>query len=317
MIIKVENLANDGATVYVYDVIDSYSQSSTFDLRLALAGAKNVLVRINSRGGNVIEGVAMYNLLREHDANRGEVHVVVDGLAGSIASLLMLAGRTRHMMPGAFVFTHPPTLPAGGNAEELAAAGKALEKIREEIAKIYQGRAGVSAEKAHELLTSDNLMNGPEALELGFATSVEKVLPESLAKNSCDFLLAAVASVAPTVPTEKRSTDPKPKGPEMDEKELIAKGVKQERERCQAHLARGGASPEAMAIAIKAINEGVDYGHPPTAAQYDLATSKASAIGARADAGKELAAPAAGAASDAGDLGDAVAAAMFPGKAVK
>lgn len=128
-------------------------------------------VRINSPGGDVFAGVSMYNMLNEHE---GEVTVKVDGMAGSIASLIAMAGDKIIMLPGSQMMVHQPWTVAVGNVDDLQATAEMLRKTCESIVPIYAARTGLSEERIVELLKGDGksdgtYMTGAEAVELGFA----------------------------------------------------------------------------------------------------------------------------------------------------
>lgn len=123
-------------------------------------------VRINSPGGDVSAGVAMYNMLNEHE---GEVTVKVDGIAASIASLIAMAGDKIVMLPGSMMMVHKPWTIAAGNSDDMTQVVEMLEKTGESMIPIYAARTGLSKERIEDLLKAETWMTPSDAVELGFA----------------------------------------------------------------------------------------------------------------------------------------------------
>lgn len=123
-------------------------------------------VRINSEGGDVWDGRVMYNLLREHPAKK-VVHV--DGLAGSIASLIAMAGDEIHMGDGSFFMIHNAWGIAVGNAKEFRARADVMDSVSQTMRETYMSRTGQSSEKIASLMDDESWINATEAKELGFA----------------------------------------------------------------------------------------------------------------------------------------------------
>lgn len=133
---------------------------------LAEFNGNELTVSLNSGGGDVFAGLAMYNALRELDA---KVTIRVDGLAASIASIIAMAGDTIIMSPGSLMMIHRPSVFAGGNVDDLDKAKEVLLKIEESITPIYSERSGLSIERIAELLEAETWMTADEAVEMGFA----------------------------------------------------------------------------------------------------------------------------------------------------
>ncbi len=129
--------------------------------------AKNVLVRINSPGGSVTEGFGIYNHLMEH---AGKVTTRVDAMAGSMASIVMLAGEDREMAYGSTVMIHNPFAIAEGEANELRGIADMLDRQRMEMLSIYSKRTGLSAARVAKMVDATTWIGSDEALDLGFAT---------------------------------------------------------------------------------------------------------------------------------------------------
>lgn len=131
--------------------------------------SKKVTVILNSGGGDVWAGVAMYNALKELDA---EVTVRVDGIAASIASVIAMAGDKIIMSPGTTMMIHRAATLAAGNAEDLEESIKMLNSVEQSIIPIYADRTGLDREVVEKMMSETTWMTPEEAVELGFADQV-------------------------------------------------------------------------------------------------------------------------------------------------
>ena len=130
---------------------------------------ENVVVRINSPGGDVWDGLAMYNYLRDHPAN---ITTIIDGVAASAASIVFMAGDVRRAHKSSIFMVHQPWTWTAGNAEELRKEADVLDEHGDALIAIYQDRAGMSEEAVREMVDEATWMRGEAALENGFATEV-------------------------------------------------------------------------------------------------------------------------------------------------
>lgn len=133
--------------------------------------AGDLTVVINSPGGDVFAGLAIYNALVNHNGN---VTVRVDGLAASIASVIAMAGDKIIMSPGSMIMIHRPSVYAAGTVDDMEKAKDVLMKIEEGITPIYAKRTGLSDEKIADLLEAETWMLADKAVELGFADEVSE-----------------------------------------------------------------------------------------------------------------------------------------------
>lgn len=141
-------------------------------VRSALRDAKqtkSIVVRIDSAGGDVTEGIAIYNLLRQHGAS---VTVHVEGLAASIASVIAMAGDDIVMAEGAFMMIHNPWGLALGDADAMRHHADVLDKMRDELVGIYVARTGQKREDVLAAVNAETWMTADEAMALGYATKV-------------------------------------------------------------------------------------------------------------------------------------------------
>ena len=148
----------------------------------------DLTIVINSPGGDVFAGVAIYNAIKNR--NDGHVTVRVDGVAASIASVIAMAGDTIKMSLGSTMMIHKPWSMAMGDAEELAKTIGLLNKLEDSIVDIYADRTGLDKEKIAELLAAETWLNPEEAVALGFADNApeQKTSLSDAIKNVKDLL---------------------------------------------------------------------------------------------------------------------------------
>jgi ATP-dependent protease ClpP protease subunit len=138
-----------------------------------------IAIRINSPGGDAFEGVAILNLIR---AQGKPVAVFVDGIAASAASIVAMAGDTRVMGSGAMMMIHNAWSSCVGYAEDMRKMADTLDKVSASVAQAYVDRAGLTPEKAKELMDAESWLGASEALELGLATGITEPAPEDVTK---------------------------------------------------------------------------------------------------------------------------------------
>lgn len=134
---------------------------------LAEAEGKDLNVYINSGGGSVFAGIAIYNMIRRHAA-KNTVKVYVDGVAGSIASILAFAGSEPPQIPSnAFLMIHNPWAICEGNSAELRKMADDLDQIRSGILNVYGEhlKEGVTIEQIAALMDAETWLNGEQAAQ--------------------------------------------------------------------------------------------------------------------------------------------------------
>jgi len=134
------------------------------DLR-ALGDVSEIVCCINSPGGDVYDGVAIYNLLAQHPA---KVTARIDGIAASAASLIAMAADEIVMPENAFMLVHEPMGMAVGPSETLLSVAADLARMTESFAATYSKRSGMSVEDIKALMKENRLMTAAEAKEKGF-----------------------------------------------------------------------------------------------------------------------------------------------------
>lgn len=160
------------AEIFLYDEIGYWgTTASEFAEQIADLDTDTIDVHIASMGGEVFDGIAIYNALRTHPAT---INVQVDSLAASIASVIVQAGDIRNMLTGSQMMIHNASTLVFGDAEELREAADVTEKQDGIISEIYAERSGIAAEKFLELMAAGTWMDAAEAVEAGLADAVVK-----------------------------------------------------------------------------------------------------------------------------------------------
>lgn len=169
------------AEISIFDEIGFWGvTASSFIADLKKIDAKELTVLVNSPGGSVFDGLAIYNALRQHPAN---VTVKVMGVAASAASFIAMAGDKIVMPENAFMMVHNPMGGVFGNADEMREWADTLDKIAASLVGIYVARTGKSEDEVKALLDAETWLTANEAVELGFA---DEVLPEMKVAASFD-----------------------------------------------------------------------------------------------------------------------------------
>lgn len=166
------------ASISIYDSIgENWEGTGITSKRISAAlrsiGAKDVVVNINSPGGDFFEGMAIYNLLREH---QGKVTVRVLGVAASVASVIAMAGDEILIGDGAFFMIHNAWAVAVGNRHDMLDSAKLLEPFDAAMAALYAHQTGMSTAEAATMMDKETWIGAQQAVDDGFATGL---LPSS------------------------------------------------------------------------------------------------------------------------------------------
>lgn len=194
----VTDLRSDAGTttdVYIYDEIGGWGVYATDLVRdLMSTSADTIRVRINSPGGDVFEGLAIYNALSIHPAT---VTTYVEGIAASAASFIALAGDERTFAKYATGMVHNPSSGMWGEAKDLRKMADLLDKIADTLAKLYADRApkGGDAEAWLETMAAETWFNAEEALEFGLATTIDDTAGTP-PQNAWDYDLGTIYNFA-------------------------------------------------------------------------------------------------------------------------
>lgn len=157
-------------------VTDEYKDSDTSaagfrDALKSLGDVKTINLHINSPGGSVFEGIAIYNMLKQSKAH---INVYVDGLAASIASVIAMSGDTIFMPSNAMMMIHNPWTFAMGNAQELRKQADDLDRITQSSVQCYLEKAGdkLDQKTLKDLMDDETWLTAQQAVDYGLADEV-------------------------------------------------------------------------------------------------------------------------------------------------
>lgn len=169
---KIQNKTNKTADVLIYEQIgksfwdDSGVGAKDFVTDLRKLDVDRINLSINSPGGSVFEGNTIYNALKAHKA---KVHVRIDGIAASIASVIAMAGDVVEMPENAMMMIHDPWGYAMGDASSMRKQAEALDKIKVGLVAAYRGKTGMDESEIADLMSDETWMTAEEAVSMGFA----------------------------------------------------------------------------------------------------------------------------------------------------
>ena len=169
------NKSENSAELLIYGDITSYKwyedDVCAYDLAKELKELNNIdlTVRINSYGGEVAQGLAIYNLLKSYDGN---VTTLCDGFACSAASVIFMAGQKRRMPKSSLLMIHNAWSYAFGDANALRKQADDLEKITQPSIEIYKNVSNLEENQIKEMMDNETWITAEEAYEYGFATSI-------------------------------------------------------------------------------------------------------------------------------------------------
>lgn len=173
---RVKAMTGGTVELYIYDLIGDWGVSANaFARELAELRADQIDVRLNSKGGDAWDGVAIYNALKTHPA-RCEVYV--DGIAASAASVIMMAGERVVMRRGTRTMVHDASMMAWGNAAVMIEAAEILDGISQDMAGVYAAKAGGTPEQWRERMRGEGQRDGTwysaeESVAIGLADETD------------------------------------------------------------------------------------------------------------------------------------------------
>jgi len=191
-----------GAEIVIYDEIGAFgiAAKAFLDELKALGPVAELTVRINSPGGSVFDGVAIYNALKRHEAR---VTVCVDGIAASIASVIAIAGDEIVMPENAMLMLHDPSGLVMGTASDMRAMADALDKMKAGMVAAYRDKSGRDDAEIEALMAAETWLSAQEAVELGLADRVEEPV-----RMAAHFDLSRFRNTPPQLAASLTSSDP-------------------------------------------------------------------------------------------------------------
>jgi ATP-dependent Clp protease protease subunit len=183
------------ADIYILDEIGAFGVTAkTFIQDLRALGSKAVTLHVNSPGGDMFEAFAIFNAL---DGHAGHVTAVIEGVAASAASYIIMAAERIVMPANAMVMIHDPASWSAGGADDHRIAATVLENVRMSMVAAYVAGTGLSEERVTALMAAETWMTADEALALGFADEVRAAVKVAASFDLSRFAKAP-SPVAPT-----------------------------------------------------------------------------------------------------------------------
>ena len=191
----VQNNESDVTDLYIFGDITSWGQwgkddpdRSAYNIvtELQAVETSSINVHINSYGGDVSEGLAIYNTLRTSGKN---ITTICDGFACSAASVIFMAGSKRIMSPASLLMIHNAWTVAMGNSEELRKQADDLETITQGSVNAYKEVATISEEEIKELMDNETWILPEDAVAWGFATDISAESEDSEPRQSAFHII--------------------------------------------------------------------------------------------------------------------------------
>lgn len=192
---QIKQTTANSADIYIYGDIYDYwwddESNSAISLKeklMSLGDITEINLHINSLGGDVFEGIAMFNLLKQHKAN---VKVYIDGIAASIASVIAMSGDTIYMPKNSMMMIHNCWTTSTGNSKEFRKLAEDLDKIMEASLESYMSKVNITKEKLKELLDDESWLTAQECFDMGFADELLAIsdnIEQSASKSIMDLV---------------------------------------------------------------------------------------------------------------------------------
>ena len=167
---SINNKAAKAADIYIFDEIGNYGiTAKQFIADIKNLKGKPINLRINSLGGDVFDGMAMYNVIKRREA---KTTVYIEGIAASIATIIALGADKVVMAENSLFMIHNAWGGTMGDAKDMRKTAETLEKISGELTDIYSKKTGLSNEVIKEMMNEETWLNSEEAYDLGFVDVV-------------------------------------------------------------------------------------------------------------------------------------------------
>lgn len=172
---EITNKSAEKAEIWIYEQIgqDFWTgdgvTAKNFQKELAEVKASQIDLHINSVGGEVFDGIAIYNLIKQHSAS---VTTYIDGIAASIASVIALAGEEIIMAENGLFMIHNPSGMVIGEAGDMRKMADTLDKVKGSLITAYMGKSGKSEEEITAMMDAETWFSADEAKEFGFVDSI-------------------------------------------------------------------------------------------------------------------------------------------------
>ena len=167
---NIQNKAGETADIYIFDEIGTYGVTAQ-DFISEIKDLKDmpINIRINSLGGDVFDGMAMYNVIKRREA---KTTVYIEGIAASIATIIALGADEVIMAENSLFMIHNAWGGTSGEAKDMRKTAETLDKITSELTDIYVKKTGLSYDALAEMMDEETWLNAEEAFELGFIDTI-------------------------------------------------------------------------------------------------------------------------------------------------
>jgi ATP-dependent Clp endopeptidase proteolytic subunit ClpP len=167
---NIQNKAGETADIYIFDEIGTYGVTAQ-DFISEIKGLKDMPInlRINSLGGDVFDGMAMYNVIKRREA---KTTVYIEGIAASIATIIALGADEVIMAENSLFMIHNAWGGTSGEAKDMRKTAETLDKITSELTDIYVKKTGLSYDTLAEMMDEESWLNAQEAFDLGFIDTI-------------------------------------------------------------------------------------------------------------------------------------------------
>lgn len=181
---RIKNQSGDVAEIYIYDEIGEWGITAVdFIKDLKKIKADVIAVYINSPGGSVFDGFAIYNaILREREAGK-IIETYIDGIAASIASVIALAGQQVSIARNGMFMIHNVTGMTWGTSKDHEKTAELLEKIEDQIADVYAQKTGIELKEIHKMMDEETWLTATEAQQKGFVDTIIREMKASAFLN--------------------------------------------------------------------------------------------------------------------------------------
>jgi ATP-dependent Clp protease protease subunit len=188
------------ATVYIYDEISWWAvDANQFVKDFAKLDVDTIHLRVNSPGGSVFDGLAIYNAIKRHDA---KVIAHVDALAASIASIIVLAADEVRAAKNSFYMIHDPYSIVVGSAADMREEADLLDKVAGTLIQSYADKSGMEPEEIADMMAKETWFTAQEALDSGFIDFIDE--DEEKDANANAFDLSVFANTPETLLNESK-----------------------------------------------------------------------------------------------------------------
>uniref|UniRef100_A0A6M3ISR0 Putative protease n=1 Tax=viral metagenome TaxID=1070528 RepID=A0A6M3ISR0_9ZZZZ len=193
----------DESTVYIYDEISWFGiDAEQFIKDFQAIKSSTIHIRINSPGGAVFDGTAIYNVIKQ---SKAYTISHIDGLAASISSVISLASKEVRMADNAFMMIHEPFSLVIGTAQDMRNEADLLDKVTGTIAKTYVQKSGKDETEIKDMMAAETWMTAQEALDNGFIDKIEEDDKKEDKSSAVMFDLSAYANVPAALKERKEA----------------------------------------------------------------------------------------------------------------